>query len=67
MTTYNAMGVVIGTIMRDFMFVVVNCMGESPVTTGLTNNTGGFILDGSGMEVCEELPFAWTFLLPMQM
>ena len=56
-TTYDAMGVAIGTIMRDFMFVVVNCMGEPPVTTGLTNNTGGFIVDGSGMEVCEGVPF----------
>ena len=56
-TTYDANGVVIGTIMRDFMFIVLNCMGSSPTTTGLTNGTSGFIVNAGSIEVCDGVPF----------
>ncbi|MCB9178362.1 MAG: hypothetical protein H6590_02930 [Flavobacteriales bacterium] len=52
-TTYNSMGVPIGTIRRDFLFVVQNCMTTPPTTTGLTNSTTGFIVGTGAIEVCD--------------
>ncbi|MBK6549968.1 MAG: hypothetical protein IPG11_06105 [Flavobacteriales bacterium] len=56
-TTYDVNGLPIGTIMRDFIFVVVNCMGDPPISTGLTNTTTGFITGSGSIEVCDGLPF----------
>jgi hypothetical protein len=56
-TTYNALGVPIGTVMRDFLFVVVNCVGDPPVTDGLTNSTSGLITGTGSIEVCDGFPF----------
>ncbi len=56
-TTYDGLGVPIGTVMRDFLFVVQNCMTTPPTTTGLTNCTSGFIVGAGAIEVCDGLPF----------
>ena len=56
-TTYDTNGVPIGTVMRDFLFVVSNCAGTPPTTTGLTNGTAGFITGTGSVEVCDGVPF----------
>jgi hypothetical protein len=59
-TTYDTTGMVIGTIMRDFIVVVVNCMGEPPQTTGPAISANG-TLDGHVLEVCDGVPFCMEF------
>ncbi|HRH69219.1 MAG TPA: hypothetical protein PLB89_06925, partial [Flavobacteriales bacterium] len=56
-TSYDVNGVAIGTVMRDLMFVVLNCQGAPPISTGLTNNSTGFIVGAGGIEVCDGVPF----------
>jgi hypothetical protein len=55
--TFNASGVLIGTILRDVMIVVQNCFDPPPVTPGLSNANGGLITGSSTMEVCDGVPF----------
>jgi hypothetical protein len=50
---YDSMGNLIGTVMRDQMFVVLNCTGSVPVTAGLTNNTGGLLTSPNSIAVCD--------------
>ncbi len=59
-TTYDTGGAVIGTVMRDFVVTVVNCMGEPPQTTGPTISANG-TLDGYGLDVCDGVPFCMEF------
>ncbi len=59
-TTYNSTGMVIGTIMRDFIVVVVNCMGEPPQTTGPAISANGTLV-GHVLEVCDGVPFCMDF------
>ncbi|MBL7950649.1 MAG: gliding motility-associated C-terminal domain-containing protein [Flavobacteriales bacterium] len=56
-TTYDVNGIPLGTVMRDFLFVVSNCSNTPPLTTGLTNSTTGFITSAGSIEVCDGLPF----------
>ncbi|MEO8591090.1 MAG: hypothetical protein ABI432_17050, partial [Flavobacteriales bacterium] len=56
-TTYDISGNVIGTVMRDFLFVVINCADPPPVTDGLTNATSGVIISPTEIEVCDGVPF----------
>ena len=60
-TTYNASNAVIGTVMRDFIVVVMNCMGSNPRTTGATIAAGGAIVGANGLEVCHGVPFCLEF------
>ncbi|HRO97928.1 MAG TPA: hypothetical protein PLN54_00670, partial [Flavobacteriales bacterium] len=55
--TYNASGVLIGTVLRDVMIVVQNCNDPPPSTTGLNNANGGLITGASTIEVCDGIPF----------
>ncbi|MCB9193060.1 MAG: hypothetical protein H6597_00885 [Flavobacteriales bacterium] len=50
---YDSNGVLIGSVMRDQMFVVLNCSGQTPTTTGLSNNTGGAITSPNSIVVCD--------------
>ena len=57
-TTFDANGDLIGTVMRDLMFVVVVCDGDPPSTDGLTNATGGAMITGpNSLEVCDGQQF----------
>ncbi|MBL7945371.1 MAG: hypothetical protein JNN32_04860, partial [Flavobacteriales bacterium] len=56
-TTFDASGVPIGTVMRDFLFIVQNCATTPPVSTGLTNGTNAFIVSAGAVEVCDGVPF----------
>lgn len=55
--SYDASGVLVGTVMADIMFVVQACNGLAPTTTGLSNNTGGTILGPGAIEVCADQDF----------
>jgi len=55
--TYNASGVLIGTVLRDIMIVVQNCFDPPPTTPGLSNANGGLITGSSTIEVCDGVPF----------
>ncbi|MBK7942655.1 MAG: hypothetical protein IPJ87_12410 [Flavobacteriales bacterium] len=50
---FDANGNLIGSVMRDQMFVVMNCTGNAPTTGGLVNNTGGLLLGSNSIEVCD--------------
>ncbi|HMC97973.1 MAG TPA: hypothetical protein VKG92_09975, partial [Flavobacteriales bacterium] len=56
-TTYDGSGNVIGTVMRDFLFVVIDCTDPPPVTDGLSNATNALITSPTGIEVCDGVPF----------
>ncbi|MBL7981555.1 MAG: hypothetical protein JNL52_07060, partial [Flavobacteriales bacterium] len=55
--TFNASGVLIGTVVRDVMIVVQNCFDPPPTTPGLSNANGGLITSASTIEVCNGVPF----------
>lgn len=40
-STYTSGGTLIGTVMRDLMFAVINCDGTPPQTAGITQGTNG--------------------------
>ncbi len=50
---YDVNGNLIGTVMRDIMFVVLPCTGSVPISQGAVNNTGGLITGTNSIEVCE--------------
>ncbi|MCB0791653.1 MAG: hypothetical protein KDB97_07800, partial [Flavobacteriales bacterium] len=50
---YDSNGNLIGSVMRDQMFVVLNCTGQTPTTSGLSNNTGGTITSANSILVCD--------------
>ena len=53
-STYDPDGNLIGTVMRDLMFVAVACNGTPPITPGLSNATGGAMITGpNSIEVCD--------------
>ncbi len=54
---YDANGNLIGTVMRDILFVVMNCANAAPTVSGLVNNTGGTITGTNSIQVCEGEPF----------
>ncbi len=55
--TYTAGGVLIGTVMRDFIVVVRACNDPPPTTSGLSNLTGGLYVGPGAIEVCGGSPF----------
>ncbi|MBK9175110.1 MAG: hypothetical protein IPM46_02000 [Flavobacteriales bacterium] len=55
--SYNAMGQLIGTVMRDFMFVVINCVDPPADNLGPTSITSGFITSATSIQVCDGVPF----------
>lgn len=54
---YDTNGALIGTVMRDILFVVMNCTNPPPVVTPLQNNTAGLLTGTNALEVCEGEPF----------
>ncbi|MBK9195941.1 MAG: hypothetical protein IPO17_13400 [Flavobacteriales bacterium] len=54
---FDVNGVLIGSVMRDQMFVVLACTGNVPVTNGISGVTGGagtYLVTGSNsIEVCD--------------
>ncbi|HRW90291.1 MAG TPA: hypothetical protein P5027_10095, partial [Flavobacteriales bacterium] len=54
---YDAMGNLIGTVMRDLMFTVLNCTGSAPTYGGLSNNTAGVVTGPGAIQVCDGEPF----------
>ena len=54
---YDANGALIGTVMRDILFVVLNCTNPPPVVGPLQNNTAGLLVGTNAIEVCEGEPF----------
>ncbi len=55
--SYDANGNLIGTVMRDLMFVAVPCTGVAPTTNGLSNVQGASITATNAVEVCDGVPF----------
>ncbi len=56
-TTYDSDGNVLGTVMRDLMFVVFPCDGSPPFTEGLSNAVNSVILSPFVLEVCDGANF----------
>ncbi|HRH36976.1 MAG TPA: hypothetical protein PK760_01440, partial [Flavobacteriales bacterium] len=56
-TSYNALGQVIGTVERDFLFVVINCSDPPADNLGPTSITNGVITSANDIEVCNGVPF----------
>ncbi|MBX2979746.1 MAG: gliding motility-associated C-terminal domain-containing protein [Flavobacteriales bacterium] len=57
-STFDPIGNLIGTVIRDLMFVVIPCPGSPPSTNGLQNASGGaVILSPFVLEVCDGLQF----------
>lgn len=54
---YDASGVLIGTVLREQLFVVMNCTGSVPVVAGLSNNTGGILTGPNTIQVCDGQAF----------
>jgi hypothetical protein len=50
---FDSNGNLIGTVMRDVMFVVLPCTGNVPISQGVVNNTGGLLTGTNSIEVCE--------------
>jgi gliding motility-associated-like protein len=69
-TEKDALGNIIGTIMRDFQVIVTNCSNQT-VACGqgaITNVTSGTVPGGNGntLQICENIPFCFdvTFTDP---
>jgi gliding motility-associated-like protein len=56
-SSYDAAGNLIGTVMRDLMFVAVPCTGVAPTTNGVSNAQGAAITASNAIEVCDGVPF----------
>ncbi|MCB0795480.1 MAG: hypothetical protein KDB88_12145, partial [Flavobacteriales bacterium] len=50
---FDANGVLIGSVMRDIMFVVLPCTGQVPTTMGITSSSGGVVTGTNSIEVCD--------------
>lgn len=55
--SYNSMGNLIGTVMRDLMFAVIACDGTPPASNGITSQTGGIWTQPFTMYACNGLNF----------
>lgn len=51
-TTYTPGGILIGSVMRDLMFVVLPCDGTAPVSTGLSNVPVGLLVGPNSVAAC---------------
>jgi hypothetical protein len=60
-TSFNSVGAMLGIVMRDFMFTVVNCQGSAPQTTGPSIASGGALIGANELEVCDGIPFCVEF------
>jgi gliding motility-associated-like protein len=63
---YDANGVLIGSIMQDFQFIVINCPGNSnpsPPASGISNFSGGVQTGPTAIQACEgdQICFNVTF------
>jgi hypothetical protein len=54
--SYNALGQLIGTVMRDFLFIVIPCTDPPADNLGPTSITGGVITSATAVEVCDGIP-----------
>ncbi|HRD53018.1 MAG TPA: hypothetical protein PKY96_10270, partial [Flavobacteriales bacterium] len=54
--SYNAMGQLIGTVMRDFLFIVIPCVDPPANNIGPTSITSGFITSATSVEMCDGVP-----------
>ena len=52
-TTYTPGGVLIGSVMRDLMFVVLPCDGDAPESTGLSNVPLGLLVGPNSVAACQ--------------
>jgi gliding motility-associated-like protein len=50
--TYDGNGQLIGTVMRDLMFVAVACDGVPPISQGLSNAVNAIVTGMNSLEVC---------------
>ncbi len=62
-SSYNGLGQLIGTVMRDLMFAVIVCDGTPPASSGITSSSGGVwfqpfsVYACSGLNFCINVPF----------
>ncbi|MBK6829587.1 MAG: hypothetical protein IPG92_02075 [Flavobacteriales bacterium] len=56
-SSYDAMGNLIGTVMRDFIFVVINCTDPPADNLGPTDIDNGIITSSNDIQVCTGIPF----------
>ena len=56
-STFNSLGQLIGTVMRDLMFVVIPCGGSPPLPGPLTNITGAAGFGPNSVAVCQGQSF----------
>ncbi|MBK6343826.1 MAG: hypothetical protein IPF41_14895 [Flavobacteriales bacterium] len=54
--SYNAMGQLIGTVMRDFLFIVIPCSDPPADNVGPTSITSGVITSSTSVEMCDGVP-----------
>lgn len=52
-TTYTPGGILIGTVMRDLMFVVLPCDGDAPESTGISNVPLGLLVGPNSVAACQ--------------
>ncbi|MCB0763586.1 MAG: hypothetical protein KDB84_02700 [Flavobacteriales bacterium] len=68
--TYTPGGVLIGTAMRDLMFVVLPCDENAPVSAGLSNVPAGLLVGPNSIAACQGVSFCvdivFTDLNPAQ-
>ncbi|MBL7963046.1 MAG: gliding motility-associated C-terminal domain-containing protein [Flavobacteriales bacterium] len=56
-TQYDAFGNIIGTVMRDQMFIVIPCTSNTPAVGVLQNNTAGLLTGPNSIQICNGQPF----------
>ncbi|MBL7957271.1 MAG: hypothetical protein JNM49_04860, partial [Flavobacteriales bacterium] len=54
--SYNALGQLIGTVMRDFLFIVIPCVNPPADNLGPTSISSGVITSATSVEVCDGVP-----------
>jgi hypothetical protein len=57
--SYDAFGNVIGTVIRDLMFIVYICDEAPPVTTGISNITAGIVVGPNSAGPCDGVSFCF--------
>ncbi|MBK8499987.1 MAG: hypothetical protein IPL52_14485 [Flavobacteriales bacterium] len=61
--SFNSLGQLIGTVMRDLMFAVIVCDGNPPASNGISSSTGGAwfqpfsVFACTGLSFCVNVPF----------
>jgi gliding motility-associated-like protein len=52
---YNSNNVLVGTSMREMTFVVLNNCNNNPPTGGISNSTGGTVVNSTTFNVCQSV------------